>query len=234
MPSMTSLPVIVVGRETLGRDAAAHAHAAPVAEVREDAEADPRRRRSPRARSATASATVLTRFAPIASRQSTMTWTTIMSSGEHPRLDAARAAAARDEARDRRVGQRQELSARGAATRAAAAPRVAHVAELDLRDHERRVDLGHEAAAGADHLRRVRRRGDDARLLDDHRHDVVVPVDAHVERDAVRQRVRAEDVLDELVGGLGVEPSAVEGALDVAAGSDAGRVAHERAALLRR
>ena len=66
-----------------------------------------------------------------------------------------------------------------------------------------------------DHLRGVRRGGDDARLLDDHRHDVVVPVDAHVERDAERQRVRAEDVLDELVGRLGVEPAAVERALDV-------------------
>ena len=168
-------------------------------------------------RSATASATVLTRFAPIASWQSTRTCTTTMSSAEHARLDAARAAAARDEARRPR-GRRARGSPRACAamrSRRRARRRVTS-RSCDLRDHERRVDLGDEAAAGAHHLRGVRRRRDDARLLDDHRHDVVVAVDAHVERDAVGQRVRAEDVLDELVGRLGVEPARLERALDVA------------------
>ena len=107
---------------------------------------------------------------------------------------------------------------------------VLHVRELDLADHQRLVDLGAEAAAGADHLRGVRGRGDDARLLDDHRDDVVLAVDADVERDAVGQRVRAEDVLDELVGGLGVEAAAVERARDLVR-LDARGLADEVAAL---
>ena len=55
-------------------------------------------------------------------------------------------------------------------------------------------------------------------------HDVVVAVDPDVERDAVRQGVRAEDVLDELVGRVRVEAAALERALDVRR-VGAGRVA---------
>ena len=133
-----------------------------------------------------------------------------------------------------RVGQRQDLGARGARMRSAAAGGVAHVARAAIcAIMSGGSTSATKPAAGAHHLRGVRRRGDDARLLDDHRHDVVVPVDAHVERDAVGQRVGAEDVLDELVGGLGVEAPRLERALDVAR-VGARRLAHEGAALLRR
>ncbi len=60
--------------------------------------------------------------------------------------------------------------------------------------------------------------------------DVILAVHPHVERHAVRQAVRAEHVLDELVGGLRVEPSAIEGARDLG-GMDPRGLAHERAAL---
>jgi hypothetical protein len=149
--------------------------------------------------------------------------------GEHPRLDLACAAAARDEPRHGSVGQRQELghAVPDALCRSRAVGQPAH---LDLRDHPRGIHRRQEPAAGANHLRRVRRRRHDARLLDHHRHDVIVAVDADVERDAVRQGVRPEDVLDELVGGLGVEAPRLEGSLDVAR-VDAARVAHERTTL---
>ena len=129
MPSMTSVPLIVVGRERLGRDAAAHAHAALVAEVRQDAQADAAAGDGGE-RSATASATELTRLAPMASWQSTMTWTTIMVVAEHARLDAARAAAARDQAAHRPVGESERSPPR--APRCARPRRAAslHVAEL--------------------------------------------------------------------------------------------------------
>ena len=106
---------------------------------------------------------------------------------EEAHLDVARAAAALDEARDGAFASARSSSLCVEDARRAPPRGRATLRELDLRDHERRVHLGLEAAALAHHLRRVRRRGDDARLLDDHRHDVVVAVDAHVERDAVRQ-----------------------------------------------
>ena len=138
----------------------------------------------------------------------------VLGLAERADLEVARSAAARAEAGDGAVGLRQDLvlrsedGARGALC-------ILHVRELHLADHQRLVHLGAEAARGADHLRGVRRRGDDARLLDDHGDDVILAVDAHVQRDAVRQTVGAEDVLDELVRGLGLEASAVERASDL-------------------
>ena len=161
-----------------------------------------------------------------------MTCTTIIRSvalPELPHLDRARAAAARDEPRDRLVGEREDLD-RTRVDRVDRSRDVVHAYQLDLADHQRRIDLAREAAARAHHLRGVRRGGDDAGLLDDHRHDVVVAVDADVERDAVRERVRPEDVLDELVGRLRVEAPLLERALDVPRVGPR-RLAHEGAAL---
>src|SRR5207237_851575 len=73
--------------------------------------------------------------------------------------------------------------------------------DLDLADHRWRRCLRGDAA-GARHPRRVRRRCHDGRLLDRHRHDDLEPVDDEVDRDRERQRVRADHVLDHLVGDL--------------------------------
>ena len=127
----------------------------------------------------------------------------------------ARRRPARDEAGHRRVGERASSARVGPDAldrgRARRARRGAAICAIMCGGSASAT----KPAARAHHLRGVRRGGDDARLLDDHRHDVVVPVDAHVERDAVGQRVGAEHVLDELVGRLRVEAARVERALDV-------------------
>jgi hypothetical protein len=75
------------------------------------------------------------------------------------RGDAAHAAAAPYQARHLSVGQRAQLTFM--ADDALACPgRVRHVVELHLRDHDRRVGLGLEAAAFADHACCIRRRRD--------------------------------------------------------------------------
>ena len=212
--------------------AAANAHAALVAEVREDAQADAPLREAREAIGDRLGDRVdEVRAHRVAAVDDDVNDDhLVFGLAEGADLEVARSAAARAEARNGAVGLREDLVL-GGEDGARRAPRVLHVRELHLADHQRRVDLGAEAAAGADHLRGVRGGGDDARLLDDHRDDVVLVVDAHVERDAVGQAVRAEDVLDELVRGLGLEASAVERARDLVR-LDARGLGHELATLV--
>ena len=153
----------------------------------------------------------------------------VLFGAEEAHLEITSATAAYDEPGHRAVGTGEQVLALGLDAHLGALA-VGDIVDLDLAYHEGLVHLGHEAPACADHLGGVRGRGDDARLLDDHGHHTVAAVDPHVEGHAVGERVRAEHVLDELVGRVGVEASAVEGALDLD-GLDARRVAHERAAL---
>ncbi len=88
---------------------------------------------------------------------------------EDPRLDLARAATARDEAGDGRVGEREQLRRRGDARARPRAPRRWTSRTWTWAIIRGGIHLGDEPAAGAHHLGRVGRRGDDARLLDDHR-----------------------------------------------------------------
>ncbi len=152
-----------------------------------------------------------------------------MSSARTRDLDSAHSPAPGDEALHGALGELDDLRLVGGDPRGGPL-RVAHLAKLHLGDHQRRVGVRDEATARAHHLGGVRGGRDDARLLDDHRHHVVVAVDAHVERDAVGQAVGAEHVLDELVGGLGVEAPAVERALDVDARRRRSRRSRARAA----
>jgi hypothetical protein len=77
---------------------------------------------------------------------------------------------------------------------------IGHLHELDLPDHRALIGFRDEAAARARDERRVRRRRDDRRLLDDHRdHDLAV-VDQEVQPDPERQRERSHGVLDHDVG----------------------------------
>ncbi len=125
-------------------------------------------------------------------------------------LEALDATAAGDEPRHRVVSAGLELF-RGRRDRGARPLGVGDAVELHLGDHDRVVGFGLEAAAGADHLRRVGGGGHHRRLLDDHRREVVVAVDPYVEGDGEGQRVGAEDVLDRLVGGGEIEAAVSEG-----------------------
>ena len=109
--------------------------------------------------SASASHSVLTRFAPIASRQSTWRCTTSTPpSGPDARERRGRRArpgrrrARRAAARARRASA-SSCSARGA-ERGGAGVDVVDVGELDLADHHGRGDHGREARAGAPSARR--------------------------------------------------------------------------------
>ena len=124
-------------------------------------------------------------------------------------LDFARPAAARDQVRYRRA-RNGEQPRRFVEQPAHGERGVRDVDELHLPGHERIDHFRDEPAARAGHARGVRRCGDDARLLDDHGRQAIVTVHAHVERDAERQAVRSEHVLDELVGARGVEPASLE------------------------
>jgi hypothetical protein len=90
------------------------------------------------------------------------------------------------------------------------------------------MSVGEETAAGARHLGGVGSGGDDARLFDDHRRQVVLVVHPHVEGDAEGQGVGADHVFHELVGCLGVQASVLQGFGHLARG-DASRVADELA-----
>ncbi len=113
-------------------------------------------------------------------------------------IETDRAAAAVGEPRHERAGLRDERVGVTAQRRRAGVG-VGDLHDLDLADHHRRRDLGRKAA-GPRHPRRVRRRGDDRRLLDRHRHDDVGAVDEEVHRDGERQRVRPDHVLDHVIG----------------------------------
>ena len=82
---------------------------------------------------------------------------------------------------------------------------VRQVHDLDLADQDRIRRFGLEAAAVAHELARRAERRDDRRLLDDHRHDVLLVVDDEVQAEPERQAHDADDVLDHLVGGVEIE-----------------------------
>ena len=228
---MTSLAAHLVRRERLGGDAAAHAHAARCRRGSTGCAG----RRAPPAISASAVGHGLGDGVDEVGAHRVLAVDEDVDDhdvvGEHPRLDAARA---RRRARRAPVSRRPPCGDLGGARVRCARRRPSRRATSRIWTcaiMSRRIGLGDEAPARAHHLGGVRGGGDDARLLDDHRHDVVVPVDAHVERHAVRQPVGPEHVLDELVGGLGVEAAAVERALEVVRVAARG-VAHQRATLL--
>ncbi len=122
----------------------------------------------------------------------------------HEELDVPRTAAARDHVRVEAVREVDDLAA------AIAEPplRSLHVGEvhdLDLADQDRVRRLGAETAVRADQLARRAERRDDRRLLDDHRHDVLLVVDHQVHAETERQAHHADHVLDHLVGGVELE-----------------------------
>ena len=152
----------------------------------------------------------------------------LVRSAEAPHLEVARTRPAPAEAR-REGARRVEQRRPGAPETLDRREAVGDVDELDLADHDAVVGLGGEAAAGAGEQRRARGRGDHRRLLDDERHDDVLAVHLEVERDAERQRERADGVLDHAVGELGRQPIGREG-VHVAGRQSDGR--RERAAAL--
>ena len=168
-----------------------------------------------------ASATVFTRLAPIASRQSTCTCTTTPRLASAPGATASPSPPAMRTSRLR--GPPPRATSRGTAARARARiscwcarsrSTVAGMSgtpdNLHLRGHHRLVGLGLEAAARAHHARGVRGGGDHRRLLDRHRHQVVLAVDQEVEPQAQRQGVDADGVLHQPVGVGRVEAAAVQ------------------------
>ena len=149
-------------------------------------------------RSASASHSVLTRFAPIASRQSTWRWTTITPPSGPAAREHADVERAGPPPRSARRGHE-----RGARRRAGSVGRVAQRARRRV-DDRRRDDLdlrrsspaprrlGDEAAAG----RAMRAAFDAAATTDGSSTAIgtsdVVAVDQEVDRDRERQRVRAD------------------------------------------
>ena len=159
-------------------------------------------------RGAMASATVLTRLAPMASRQSTCTWTTTRRLFQRARRPGRRRPPPMRTSRLR--GPPPRATSRGTAAQASArisrscsrssaalALRVADPDQLHLGGHHRIVGLGLEAAPGAHHPRGVGGGGDHRGLLDRHGHQVVPAVDPEVEPQAQRQRVDPHGVLDQ-------------------------------------
>ncbi len=107
----------------------------------------------------------LTRLAPIASRQSTCTWTTRLSWPRSRTSIVARAAAALHQVRTPLACPSSRSSARGGFDARHRSGRVRHVVELHLRRSSAPRPSPPEAAARAHHLRGVGSRGDHARLL---------------------------------------------------------------------
>ena len=128
---------------------------------------------------------------------------------QRPHLQRARPAAAVDQPRKGGLRQRQQLRRRLLEARARGVV-VADVQHLDLRGHHRVVGVGEEAAPGPHHAGGVRGRRDDRRFFHHHRHQEVPIVDPKVEPQPEGQAIDPDDVLDHPVGGLGVEPAAVE------------------------
>ena len=119
-------------------------------------------------------------------------------------LDVARAATARHHVRVQAVGEIDDLLL----ALAQGLLRLLHVRQihdLDLTDQNRIGRFGFETAAGTDQLGGRTQRRDDRRLLDDHRHDVVLVVDDEVHAEPERHAHHADDVLDHLVGGVEIE-----------------------------
>ena len=82
----------------------------------------------------------------MASRQSTTTWTTIMRSAATPSWRAStrtRSPSTRDQPRNRLVGPREDLDGAGVDGRDRAR-HVPDVRDLNLADHERRIDVARD------------------------------------------------------------------------------------------
>jgi len=94
-------------------------------------------------------------------------------------LDITRAATARNHVGVQAVGEVDDVLL-VVAQRALCFFDVGEVQNLYLTDEDRVRRLGLEAAAGADELAGRAERRDDRRLLDDHRHDVLLVVDDEV------------------------------------------------------
>jgi hypothetical protein len=192
-----------VARERAGRDAALDAHAALVAEVGENAQ--------PQGAAAQLEQARRDAFGHGVDQVRAHRVAAVYEQVHHQHavaeiawLQPAHAAAALDQPRHARVADRAQL-AFVPAHAVARSRGVGHLVELHLRDHDGRIGLALEAAAFADHLRRVARGGDHRRFLDHHRHDVVDVVDLDVERERERERERADHVLDDLVRGRRLE-----------------------------
>ncbi len=125
--------------------------------------------------------------------------------GERAQLDAARPAAALDDAPAARIGQSHQLGAMGI-ERPRRAGQVVQVEHLNLADHHRLRRLGREAATGADELGRVADGGQHARLLDGHGDEIVAAVDEEIGGHTQRQGIGAQRVLDHVIGLAGSQP----------------------------
>jgi hypothetical protein len=145
---------------------------------------------------------------------------------QHANLDVPRSPAASDKSWHRLVRQSEDFVA---ALKNAPRHRIpiSRTSQLHLRRHLRRIGFREKSSARAHYLGGIRGRRHNAGLLRDHRHDQIATVDAHVERNSVRQRIGSKHVLDELVGGLRVEATGIEGSLEVRE-IDPSRVPDER------
>ena len=114
-------------------------------------------------------------------------------------LDVQRAAAARHHVRVCAVGQVEDALP-AVQDSLAGGIRIGDIEHLDLPDDERGVGGAREAARLAYEEGCRAHRGDDRRLLDDHRYEVVPAVDREVETEAHRHREDADDVLGQPVG----------------------------------
>jgi hypothetical protein len=139
-------------------------------------------------------------------------------------LERARPTAARDQPGHGASAQRQQV-VRARAQALGGALGFGHLRQLHLRRHQRFADLGAKAAFAPHHAGGVRGGRDDAGLFDDHGDESIAVVDACIQRDAERQPIGAEHVLDDLICHRGVDAAAVE-ALDQLVELDAGNVAH--------
>ena len=172
-------------------------------------------------RGAMASATVFTRLAPMASRQSTCRCTTtppaLQRAGRRGRRRRRRCA--RPGCAARRRGPpagapppqaSSRISCWCARSRSTRGRHVGHADDLHLGGHHRLVGLGLEAAPAAHHARGVRGGGDHRRLLDRHRHQVVPAVDQEVEPQPQRQGVDADGVLHQPSASPAAQAAAVQ------------------------
>ena len=172
MPSRTASPLVAVARERLDRDRAAHAHAALVAQVRQDAQAHvPPRELGEAIGHGLGDGVDEVRAHRVAAVDEEVHDHHAVAEIAH--LEAARAAAAAHEVRHRRIGQRAAARPSCASTIAQRGRGVRHVVELHLA-----IITGSSASATKPPPARIMRaalrgRGHDGRLLDHHRHQVV-------------------------------------------------------------
>ncbi len=199
MPSRTAAPSASPSRERASRNRAAHAHAAPVAQVRQDAQAD---------LAAGELGDAIGHGLGHGVHQVGAHRVAAVDQevhDEHAVAEVAHLEPARTAAATHQVGHRGVGARAGARPCARARSRTRPSASGTSSSCTWAIMIGSsdsadEAAARADHARGVGGGGDDGRLLDDHRHQVVLAVHLHVEGEREGQRVGADHVLDHLVG----------------------------------